>query len=338
MPPPALSVRRYSSTSVLRLSSSSCPTRARRAAGSSADPGAGSPPRSTTALPRPATPSLCLTIACVTAGLRRAHPLQRRDDAVDVGDVLPPERVGHAGLGEQPPAAGLGPEAQEPRVRAVQRDPEREREVALRGRRREGDEMAARAVGDARPDRLEHPRSLEQLRAQRSRGAVVRGDHVQAGARVARDDAGQQREVVLDDLLAHRAPGHVDQLQARLAEQEEQEEQALLVRLHHRPVVAGRRGDRGDDDDRLPGLVQAASRATRRRGAAAAARSARSAAPRSSSLRRGWDSSTPLMRSCEPRRVPRRRRRASAWRTRGATGPRPAAPSPPAPRRRTPGR
>ena len=84
----------------------------------------------------------------------------------------------------------------------------------------------------------------------------MRGDHMQPRARVARDDAGQQRQVVVHDRLAHRTPGHVDHLQARLAEQEQQEQQALLIRLHHSPGVAGRRCDRRDDDDRLAGLVQ----------------------------------------------------------------------------------
>ena len=58
--------------------------------------------------------------------------------------------------------------------------------------------MRARDLGqDARP--------LEQLVGQRARRAVVGGDQVQARAGVARDDAGQQGEVVLDDALGRSA-------------------------------------------------------------------------------------------------------------------------------------
>ena len=257
MPPPAASVRRYSSWSVLTLSSSSCVDPGAQGRRLAVGPGSRQVAELHDRVAAPRHAVVVLDDRLRDPRLRGAHLAQRLDDAVHVGDVLPPERVRHAGLGEQAPAARLGPEAQEPRVRAVERDAEREREVALRRRRRERDEMAARRVRDARPDRLDHPRPLQQLRAERPRGAVVRGDHVQPRPRVARDDAGQQREVVLHDRLADRAPGHEHHLQARLAEQQQQEQQALLVRLHHRSVVAGRRGDGRDDDDRLAGLVQA---------------------------------------------------------------------------------
>ena len=47
-------------------------------------------------------------------------------------------------------------------------------------------------------------------------------------ARLARDHARQQPEVVVDDALGNRPPRDVDQPQPRLAEQEQQEEEALL--------------------------------------------------------------------------------------------------------------
>ena len=73
---------------------------------------------------------------------------------------------------------------------------------------------------------------------------------------LARDDARQQREVVVDDGRVDLAPGDVDELQAGLAEQQEQEEQPFLVRLHDRARVARRRSDRRHDDERLAGVVE----------------------------------------------------------------------------------
>ena len=76
---------------------------------------------------------------------------------------------------------------------------------------------------------------------------------------MAGDDPGQQREVVLDDVLVDRHRGHVDHPQPRLAQEQQQEEEALLHRLVHRtrggpePVDAHRR----HDDDRLEGVALA---------------------------------------------------------------------------------
>ena len=50
---------------------------------------------------------------------------------VERAQVLHPERVRHADLGEHPAAAGLGAERRQPRVGAVHRDAQRERDVAL---------------------------------------------------------------------------------------------------------------------------------------------------------------------------------------------------------------
>ena len=90
------------------------------------------------------------------------------------------ERMADAGVGEEPPAAGLRAERQHARVGAVQRDAEREREIALECRRREGHEVAELGIGDARADRREDARALQQLRRERPRRAVVGGDQVQA--------------------------------------------------------------------------------------------------------------------------------------------------------------
>ena len=85
----------------------------------------------------------------------------------------------------------------------------------------------------------------------------MRGDEVQARAGMTRDHARQQREVVLDDALRYRPARDVDDLQARVAQEEQQEEEALLVGLQLgavdlRPV--GRDGRH--DHDRLAGLVE----------------------------------------------------------------------------------
>ena len=61
----------------------------------------------------------------------RAHAGERVGHALDVAHVLLAERVQDAGLGEQPPAAGLRAEREQARVGAEERDAEREREVAL---------------------------------------------------------------------------------------------------------------------------------------------------------------------------------------------------------------
>ena len=209
------------------------------------------------ALPRPATPSLSLTIASVALGRAARSASQGVYDVVEVANVLEPLRVRDPCLGEQPPAARLGPQRQEPGVGAVERHAEGQREVALEWRSGVRDQVAACAVGDEGADLSEDPRPLEQLVGERARRAVVRGDEVQPGTGMARDDAGQQREVVLDDALRDRSTGDVDDLQPRVAQEQQQEEEALLVGLelgpaHLRPVG----DDRGDHHDRLAGLVE----------------------------------------------------------------------------------
>ncbi len=193
----------------------------------------------------------------------RPHPRQRVDDALRVVQVLVAERVLNAGLGEQPPASGLGAEGQVHRIGAVERDAQRQREVALELGGRVRHEMAARRVRDQRADLRQHTRALEQLLRQRARGAVVRGHHVQAAARLPGDDARQQPEVVLDDALGHRAAGHVDHAQPRLAQQEQQEQHALLERLQDGSGLRRVGRDGRYDDDRLARLVESHRRPQR---------------------------------------------------------------------------
>ena len=89
MPPPAASVRRYSATSVLRLSSSSCSdagAQGRRLVGGA---GSGQPAQVDDRVAPARHAVVVLDDRLRDRGLRRAHPLQRLDHAVDVGDVLP---------------------------------------------------------------------------------------------------------------------------------------------------------------------------------------------------------------------------------------------------------
>ena len=94
-------------------------------------------------------------------GLLGAQPAIASTTSSRRRQVLRAERMRHAVLGEQPPAAALGPEVEEPRVGAVHRDAEREREVALelrrvvrhemrRGRGRGSGRGSARAAAAAR--------------------------------------------------------------------------------------------------------------------------------------------------------------------------------------------
>jgi hypothetical protein len=89
------------------------------------------------------------------------HPGQGPDNFVDAPQVLEPDRVGHALLGEQAPAAALGAQREVLGVRSVHGDPELEGEVPLRLRRVVGDQVGPVGVGDRRADLLQEPRPLQ---------------------------------------------------------------------------------------------------------------------------------------------------------------------------------
>ena len=151
------------------------------------------------------------------------------------------------------PAPGLGAEWEEARVRGIHRNAEHEREVTLTPRAVVGDEVRSRRVRNEGGDVREQARAGEELVGQRDGGRVADGHERQPRARVARDDTGQQRQVVLHDLVTDRHRGDVDHPQPGLAQQEQQEEVALLHRLVHR-TRRGRESidaHRRHDDDRL---------------------------------------------------------------------------------------
>ena len=208
-------------------------TRRRSSARSSAAPGAGRPRRSTSALPRPETPSLSLTIASATPVVVARMSASAVDDAVE-RRARPRSR---AGAGRRPPRTAAGSRSwcrtradADRRRRAGRRASARRRARASWSRRARGG-SATRSGISARICASTRGRS-SSFAASATRRAVVGRDHVQASTGLARDDARQQPEVVLDDALGNRPPRHVDHPQPRVAEQEQQEQHALLERLH----------------------------------------------------------------------------------------------------------
>ena len=102
------------------------------------------------------------------------------------------------------------------------------------------DEVAARPVRD-RARRSARAAAVARAASRSAAGASVADrDHRQPGG-VARDDAGQQREVVLDDARGDRRRRDVHHPQAWLAEQQQQEEESLLVGLGQAAALALRR-------------------------------------------------------------------------------------------------
>ena len=99
---------------------------------------------------------------------------------------------------------------------------------------------------------------VQQLLAERARRRVVHRDEREPGSGVARDHAGQQGQVVLDDLGRDRHRRHVDHAQPGLTQQHQQEQEPFLHGLRH--AAARRRspveGDRRDDHDRLVVVVE----------------------------------------------------------------------------------
>ena len=136
----------------------------------------------------------------------------------------------------------LVPNGRQTRIGAVERDAERQREIALERRRR------VRARGGSAPASGISARISASTRGRASSFSASERAEPSCVATMCRrraglpgDDARQQPEVVLDHALGHRAPGHVDHAHPRLAQQEQQEQHALLERLQRRVRSASRR-------------------------------------------------------------------------------------------------
>ncbi len=229
-----------------------CITRAR----SSGAPGAGSPASRTTAFPAPETPSLSFTMTLSMAGrwariddTASARSSRLRRSSTPSGYERRP--------GEHPATAGLRSERREPRVGAVHRDAERERDVALELCGVVGDQMRAFRFGMIAAMRASS-RGRSSSFSLSGRPACRAPHERQPGACVTGDHARQQRQVVLDDLRRDRHRRHVDHAQPGLAQEHQQEQEALLHRLGH--AAAGADGaveaDRRNDHDRLVVVVE----------------------------------------------------------------------------------
>ena len=145
------------------------------ASGSSAEPGSGRSCRSTSALPEPDTPSLSFTIASVRVGRRRRISWM-------AATMSSTERRSSAPTGHRTPSSSkirrqpvLLPRSAQPRVGAVHRDAEAERDVALEVGGVVRDQVAAGGVGDQFADLAQQPGPGQQLLAQRAgRGVAER--------------------------------------------------------------------------------------------------------------------------------------------------------------------
>ena len=216
-------------------------------------------------MPSPETPSLSFTSTCATSGLRGAHAAIASTTSSSVRRSSRPSGCGtpsSAKSRRQPlfvPSWKCSGRRRTWGCRA-RRARSRSSSVVLYGTRcaRSGSGISSRMLPD-------QPRPLEELLRQRPRGAVERRDEEEPLARVRRDHAREQVEVVVDDARQDRLRGDVDEPRARLAQEQEQEQEALLVGLEHR-AASGRacRGERRDDDDRLLVLVQPLDRLPQR--------------------------------------------------------------------------
>ena len=98
-----------------------------------------------------------------------AHALHAGHDLVERVEVLRPDRARHFELLEHSAAAGLAAEFREPRICAVHRDAEAQRDVSFERGGVVRDQMAAGRVGDQGPDLPQQSWTCQQLRTERLR-------------------------------------------------------------------------------------------------------------------------------------------------------------------------
>ena len=162
----------------------------------------------------------------------RTHPTQLGQGPFDVlrrSQVLHAQGTGHPGLAEYLPASRLGSQARETRVDAIERYAEEDRQLSLERRRVVDRQVGAGEVGNAGSDPLDQPRALQDLLRERDRGGVVGAKQRQPRPRVARRDAREELEVVLEEERVDGLRGHVYEMSPRVAEADQEEEQPLLV-------------------------------------------------------------------------------------------------------------
>ena len=218
MPPRVWSVAAYfsyvrpaSSKVIVRSRSESPRARPRLPAGGSAS-------SVTSALPSPETPSLSLTITWPIAGF-----CARRRTIASTTSSTPVRFSTPRGCGT-PTSAKIRraplfvPNGRKRGSAPYIGMPEGQGQIAFEVRRVERHEVRAFGIDDERPDAIEDVRAVKELLTERPRRSVERRDEKQAPARVARGHAGQQVEVVLDDLGRDRLRRHVDHPRSRLAQ------------------------------------------------------------------------------------------------------------------------
>ena len=154
---------------------------------------------------------------------------ERTLDVARVLQILVAGRMRDAGLAEHLAAPGLRAEVVQLRIEPVQRHVEQHRQLALERRRVEDGQVGRLGVGNRLADPLDQARPLEDLLRQRPRRAVVRAEHRQPRAGVARWHTGQQVQVVIEDQWMDRLRGHVGDVRARVAQPDQQEQQPLFV-------------------------------------------------------------------------------------------------------------
>ncbi len=116
--------------------------------------------------------------------------------------------------------------------------------------------MAGFRVDDRVPEALDESWSVEDLLGQRAQRAVVAVEEREAAAGVARRNAGEEVEVVVDDRRCQRAAGHVDDVCSRQPEQHQQAEEPFFVVLHSLDLLQfrGVEAEAGDHDDGTRGV------------------------------------------------------------------------------------
>ena len=125
----------------------------------------------------------------------------------------------------------LRTECEEPRIGAVHRDTELERQIALESRRIERHEMSTVRIRDQGPNVPEDLWPLQQLLCQGPSRTVERRHEEQPLLRMDRYDSRKEIEVVVHDVRVDGLRRHVNETRPRLPQQEQEEEEALFVRL-----------------------------------------------------------------------------------------------------------
>ncbi len=142
---------------------------------------------------------------------------------VDAAQILDAQRMRHPFFRKQAPTAALGSEREVPRIGAVHRNAEADRQVALQLGGVVGNHVGAVGVGDQRPQPLHQSGPTQQLERQRVRTAVEHREGRQPLAGVAGDHPRQQVQVVVDHGGQDRLGSDVDQPGPGLSQQQEQE-------------------------------------------------------------------------------------------------------------------